>query len=118
MSRITTEDGKRIGYLTCDLSEGETAELFKIRVQLGAGLILKATPSDADITIEAALIILMLPLVYVDLVNVGIPLDVYGDGTIDAWVRVTAADPLSGDGLRRIVEYLAVTNNSAAQWAA
>jgi len=123
MSRITTTDGKRIGYLTCDLDNGEVSESFLVHISLtaeatvGDGFFFKASPTDADVLIEARHYPPGFAELWQNLASPGI--DLSGDVTeFDFEIRVTAADPLSGDGLRRIVEYLAVTSNGAAQWAA
>lgn len=118
MSRLTTADGKRLGYLTLDLDGGEQSTAFLILVDAEADMVLKATPADADLTIEGAIIQPPLPIVYVDLVTTGIDFSSTGAGQYEVSILVTAADPLSGDGIRRIVEYLALTKNTPALWAA
>ena len=115
MSRLTNTNGTRLSYLTLDLDNGEVSAIFQVRVRCADGFTFKATPGDADLTVEARA---DGDLPWLDLVE-GIDLSGYSDEEqVNFEVRVTAADPLSGDGIRRVVVYLAVTNNAPAQWTA
>ncbi len=126
MARLTNTDGTRIGYLAVDLNNGEVSEIFNVLARAAAGFYFKATPADNDVTVEARQHSDN-PMISFDWVNlsepnfltgkIGIDLSTYEpEAEITFDIRVTASDPLSGDGIRRLVVYLAVSSSSAAAW--
>lgn len=112
--RLTDSAGNKIGYLPVDLSDGEETDVFVLTVTPADGFTFLATPSDADVQIQARETGSGDP--FVDL-STGIELSSYTPETsVDFDVKVVADDPLTG--IRRVVIYLAVTNSEAAGWAA
>jgi hypothetical protein len=112
--RITSTSGKRIGYICYDLSEGETGATIVLRVIPADGLVLRASPADADVIIQARENGSGDP--WTDIEDTPIDLSGYTEEIpIDFDFRAVAAAELID--VRRLALYVSVTGSAPAQWA-
>lgn len=113
MLRLTDTTGARLGYVALDLSDGETSEVFQVRVVPAEDYFLKATPSDPDVEIQAR----RGADAFVDIA--ASPIDLSGlteDVPVNFDVRAVAGSPLVD--VRRLVISLAVARQNPALWTA
>jgi hypothetical protein len=115
MSRITNTSGKRIGYISYDLSDGETGPTIVLRVTPDDGFVLRASPADPDVVVEARENGSGDP--WTDIEDTPIDLSGYPPGEpVDFDLRARAGSPLVD--VRRLALYVSVTQSAAADWAA
>jgi hypothetical protein len=112
--RITNTNGKRIGYLSFDLSDNETSSTVVLRVIPAVGFQLQALPVDVDVEIQARENGTADP--FVDLATSPIDLSGYTPETpIDFDIRAVAGSPLVD--VRRAALHIAVVSEGAAAWS-
>jgi hypothetical protein len=115
MNRLLTTTGKRIGYLSYDLSDGETGATVVLRVIPADGYVLRASPADDDVVIQARENGSGDPWTDIE----ATPIDLSGytpDVPVDFDFRTVAGSPLVD--IRRLALYLAVTKSAPALWNA
>jgi hypothetical protein len=113
--RITNANGKRIGYISYDLSDGETGPTIVLRVVPASGFVLRASPSDDDVLIQARENGSGDP--WTDIEDTPIDLSGYTEEiSIDFDFRAVAAAELAD--VRRLALYVSVTKSGPAAWAA
>jgi hypothetical protein len=111
---ITDSAGNRVGYCAFDLSDGQSSGVVVLRVTPADGHSLKATPADADVEIQSRETGSGDP--FVDIGASPLDLSSYTPGTpVNFDFKAVAADPLAG--VRRVVIYLGVISQGAANWA-
>lgn len=110
--RITNTSGKRIGYISYDLSDGETGATIVLRVIPAGGLVLRASPADADVIIQARENGSGDP--WTDIEDTPIDLSGYTEEIpIDFDFRAVAG--ILTD-VRRLAIYISTTKSSSANW--
>jgi hypothetical protein len=110
MRRITTTTGKRVGYLSFDLSDGEVSSAVVLSIVPAIGYQLQATPTDADYEIQARETGSGDP--FQDIGATPIDLSAYTPETpVDFDFRVTAGSPLVD--VRRVSARLEVISKGA-----
>jgi hypothetical protein len=113
MSRIQSTNGKRVGYLAFDLSDGETSGVVVLRVLPATGYSLQAD-ADVDVEIQARENGTADP--FVDLATSPIDLSGYTPETpVDFDIRAVAGSPLVD--VRRVAINLSVASAGAAAWS-
>lgn len=112
MGRLTNTNGKRIGYLTFDLSDSETSQTIVLRVIPAAGYILKASPVDVDVEIQARESGVGS---FADIATAPIDLSGYPENVpVDFEFKAIAGSPLVD--VRRVAISLSVSSSGAAAW--
>jgi hypothetical protein len=113
--RITNTNGKRIGYISYDLSDGETGPTIVLRVVPASGFVLRASPSDDDVLIQARENGSGDP--FTDIEGTPTDLSSYPDDVpVNFDLRAVASSPLVD--VRRLALYVSVTKSGPAAWAA
>jgi hypothetical protein len=111
--RITNTNGKRIGYLNFDLSDGESSGVVVLNVVPAVGYELVASPTDADVEIQARETGSGDP--FVDIGASPIDLSAYTPETpVQFDFKAVAAATLTD--VRRVAIFLAVSSQQAAGW--
>lgn len=111
MANFTDEDGNQIGYVTYDMVEGETADVFVVTVTAAAGRLLRSG-SHSAIHLQAREHGSGDP--YVSLSS-GIDLTPYAPGTVQFDIRAVAQGV---EGRVRASVFLGVQDaDAAAGWA-
>jgi hypothetical protein len=112
--RITNTNNKRIGLISYDLSEGENGATIVLRVIPADGLVLRASPADADVIIQARENGSM--DAWTDIEDTPIDLSGYTEEIpIDFDFRAVAAAELID--VRRLALWISVTGSAPALWA-
>lgn len=115
MSRLTTTDGKRPGYICWDLSDNEESGVMVLRVTPADGFFLKASPADGDVEIQARETGSGDP--FVDIAST--PIDLSGltpETPVNFDFKAVVQGSLTD--VRRLTAFIGVTTQSAADWDA
>lgn len=114
-NRLTTTDGKRVGYVSWDLSDNETSGITVLRVVPADGFFLKSSPADGDVQVQARETGSGDP--FVDIAATPIDLSSLTPETpVNFDFKAVVQGSLTD--VRRLVMFVGVTTQSAADWDA
>lgn len=113
MSRITNINDSPLTFLNFELSDNEISGVVQVRIVPANRYLLKVSPTDADVEVQAREHGSGDP--FVDIGASPIDLSSYAPETpVDFDLRAVASSSLVG--VRRVVAYLSVSSNGAAGW--